>query len=531
MNSAFSDIPYLIKKEKYLHNSPVYVGYENYSSLLKNENSLGELHQHQFIEISYVAAGSGIHRIWNKSYPVSAGDLFLLNTAVAHNFFTDSDGHHITVRSLYFDPLELFGPEITEIGGERYLFGLFSQNNFTIHLFLKPKQLRTITQKFDELLQETDEQLVDWKETIPAMLTMLLITIKRLADTYQSTQTYSDPNGTSLTSAVLHMIEENYSDPSFSLKNVSERLHISHSSLSRNFFEVTGKHFSSYLCSYRMQQAAMLAAETELSNIEIASMCGYCDTTSFQRQFRQVIGVTPGDFRKLQKQKSAVQAENETQTFKQSLYTEISDYLLQCRGNEVISLVASCLEQDLPAEEILNLGLVPGMNAIGEKFRANKVFVMEVLAAAKAMNSSMELLKPHLIEAGIEPIGKAVICSVSGDMHDIGKNLVKLMMEGEGITCIDLGVNVPSAAVVEAVREHNSQLVCLSSLMTTTMMGLRDVIDALKKSGLRSHVKVMVGGAPVTQAFADSIGADCYTPDAVTAAKEAKRLIQEMNKQ
>ena len=171
------------------------------------------------------------------------------------------------------------------------------------------------------------------------------------------------------------------------------------------------------------------------------------------------------------------------------------------------------------------------MNAIGEKFRANKVFVMEVLAAAKAMNSSMELLKPHLIEAGIEPIGKAVICSVSGDMHDIGKNLVKLMMEGEGITCIDLGVNVPSAAVVEAVREHNSQLVCLSSLMTTTMMGLRDVIDALKKSGLRSHVKVMVGGAPVTQAFADSIGADCYTPDAVTAAKEAKRLIQEMNKQ
>ena len=529
MNSTFHDIPYLIKKEKYLHGSPIYIGYENYSDTQNSATGLGSLHQHQFIEICYVAAGSGIHQIWNKSYPVSAGDLFLLNTAVAHNFFSATDGHHITVRSLYFDPLELFGSEITEIGGKHYLFGLFSQNNFAVHLFLKPKQLRTITQKFDELLQEADEQLVDWKETIPAMLTMLLITIKRLADTHQSTQTYSDPNSTSLTSAVLHMIEENFNDPSFSLKSVSESLHISHSSISRNFYEVTGKHFSSYLCSYRMQQAATLAAETELSNVEIASMCGYCDATSFQRQFRQVIGVTPGEFRKLQKQKSAVQAENEIQTTNHSLYTEISDYLQKCRGNEVISLVASCLEQGLPAEEILNLGLVPGMGAIGEKFRANKVFVMEVLAAAKAMNNSMELLKPHLIEAGIKPIGKTVICSVSGDIHDIGKNLVKLMIEGQGITCIDLGVNVPPAAVVEAVREHNVQLVCLSSLMTTTMMGLRDVIDTLEKSGLRSRVKVMVGGAPVTQEFADSIGADCYTPDAVTAAQEARRLIQEMN--
>jgi 5-methyltetrahydrofolate--homocysteine methyltransferase len=144
------------------------------------------------------------------------------------------------------------------------------------------------------------------------------------------------------------------------------------------------------------------------------------------------------------------------------------------------------------------------------------------------MNAGLKILKPALSSEGVEPIGKAVICTVKGDMHDIGKNLVKMMIEGQGIECIDLGVDADPAAIVAAVKENNAQLVCLSALLTTTMMGQKDVIEALKAEGIRENVRVMIGGAPITQEFADEIGADCYTLDAASAAQEAVRLINEL---
>ena len=211
-----------------------------------------------------------------------------------------------------------------------------------------------------------------------------------------------------------------------------------------------------------------------------------------------------------------------------AIYTEISEKLQRGKAKDVAALVTQALEENLPAGEILNEGLVAGMNIIGEKFRLNEVFVPEVLVAARAMNSGLKILKPVLTEAGVEPIGRAVICTVKGDMHDIGKNLVKMMIEGKGIECIDLGVDADPAAVVAAVQEHNAQLVCLSALLTTTMLGQRDIIEALKEAGIRDSVRVMVGGAPITKEFADEIGADCYALDAATAANEAKRLILEM---
>jgi 5-methyltetrahydrofolate--homocysteine methyltransferase len=168
------------------------------------------------------------------------------------------------------------------------------------------------------------------------------------------------------------------------------------------------------------------------------------------------------------------------------------------------------------------------MNVIGDKFRENQVFVPEVLVAARAMNAGLKILKPALAGAGVEPLGTAVICTVKGDMHDIGKNLVKMMIEGQGIACIDLGVDVDAQVIVDTVKNNDVQLVCLSALLTTTMSGQKDVIDALTEAGLRDKVRVMVGGAPVTQAFADEIGADCYTLDAASAAREAVRLIREM---
>ncbi len=205
-----------------------------------------------------------------------------------------------------------------------------------------------------------------------------------------------------------------------------------------------------------------------------------------------------------------------------SICQTISEKVQAGRAKEVVALVTEALADGIAPETILNEGLVTGVNIIGKKFKNNEVFVPEILVAARAMNRGMQTLKPALTREGIEPIGKAVICTVKGDMHDIGKNLVKIMIEGQGIECIDLGVDVDPARVVETVRDNDVQIVCLSALLTTTMYGQKDVIDALREAGLRDKVKVMVGGAPVTQAFADEIGADCYTLDAASAAQAAR---------
>lgn len=203
-------------------------------------------------------------------------------------------------------------------------------------------------------------------------------------------------------------------------------------------------------------------------------------------------------------------------------FDEISALLQKGRPRELSALVQEELADGTAANDILTKALIPGMSAVGERFKKNEIFVPEVLITARAMNAALNILKPVLAQAGVEPIGKAVICTVKGDLHDIGKNLVKMMIEGTGISVIDLGIDCPPERVVEAVKEYKPDIVCLSALLTTTMVNQKATIDALKEAGLRDRVKVMVGGAPVTQAFADEIGADAYTPDAATAAEVAR---------
>ncbi len=203
-------------------------------------------------------------------------------------------------------------------------------------------------------------------------------------------------------------------------------------------------------------------------------------------------------------------------------FDEISALLQKGRPRELSALVQEELADGTAANDILTKALIPGMSAVGERFKKNEIFVSEVLITARAMNAALNILKPVLAQAGVESIGKAVICTVKGDLHDIGKNLVKMMIEGTGISVIDLGIDCPPERVVEAVKEYKPDIVCLSALLTTTMVNQKATIDALKEAGLRDQVKVMVGGAPVTQAFADEIGADAYTPDAATAAEVAR---------
>jgi len=204
----------------------------------------------------------------------------------------------------------------------------------------------------------------------------------------------------------------------------------------------------------------------------------------------------------------------------------ISTLLQGGRAREIKETVASALSSGVSPEEILNKGLITGMSIIGAKFRNNDIFVPEVLIAARAMNSALEVLKPELVKTGVKPIGKALICTVKGDMHDIGKNLVKMMIEGKGIECIDLGVDVSEKDIVNAIKKHKPDVLCLSALLTTTMMGLKETITALNKAGVRSQVKIMVGGAPLTEGFAQQIGADGYAEDAAAAAEMACSFIK-----
>ncbi len=201
-----------------------------------------------------------------------------------------------------------------------------------------------------------------------------------------------------------------------------------------------------------------------------------------------------------------------------SILNEICEFVKIGRAKNVKELCATALESGISAKEILDNGLIAGMMAIGEKFKKNECYVPEVLIAARAMNMGVAILKPYLTQEGVEPIGKAVICTVKGDLHDIGKNLVKMMLEGVGIECVDLGTDVSAEQVVDAVKSNGAQLVALSSLLTTTMEYHKEVIDALNEAGIRDTVKVMVGGAPVSAEFAEQVGADGYAPDAATAA-------------
>lgn len=204
---------------------------------------------------------------------------------------------------------------------------------------------------------------------------------------------------------------------------------------------------------------------------------------------------------------------------------ELSLLVQKGSAKKVKEFVLQALEENLSPKDILNDGLINGMGIIGAKFKNNEVYVPEVLIAARAMNAGMEILEPILAETGVKPLGKAVIGTVKGDLHDIGKNLVKMMLKGIGIEVIDLGVDVSAETFVEKAEETGAKIICMSALLTTTMPNMKNTIDELNNRGLRDKYIVMIGGAPITDKFAEQIGADKYTPDAATAAEVAKVLL------
>jgi 5-methyltetrahydrofolate--homocysteine methyltransferase len=208
-----------------------------------------------------------------------------------------------------------------------------------------------------------------------------------------------------------------------------------------------------------------------------------------------------------------------------SVLNDLAQGVIEGDAIQVQTLVKQAMSVGTPPGQILNEGLIAAMTEVGRLFEAGEYFVPEMLVSARAMKMGLELLRPALAAANVQSVGKVVVGTVKGDLHDIGKNLVAMMLEGTGFEIIDLGTDVPPAKFVQAVQEKHPQIVGLSALLTTTMPSMKATIEALKEAGIRDQVKVMIGGAPVTQKYADEIGADVYAPDASSAASRARTLV------
>lgn len=210
---------------------------------------------------------------------------------------------------------------------------------------------------------------------------------------------------------------------------------------------------------------------------------------------------------------------------KEDVLKSIKDALMKGDRAGVVKFTKAALEEGIGVKDILDKGLIGGMEIIGDRFKRNEVFIPEVLISAKAMHEGMALLEPHFVKCGIKPLGRVVIGTVKGDLHDIGKNIVSMMLKGACLDIDDIGIDASPEKFVDAAKSKNADIIAMSSLLTTSMNFMKDTIKALKDSGVRDKVKVIVGGAPITQDFADAIGADGYAKDAATAVDKVKELL------
>jgi corrinoid protein of di/trimethylamine methyltransferase len=207
------------------------------------------------------------------------------------------------------------------------------------------------------------------------------------------------------------------------------------------------------------------------------------------------------------------------------LFVKMAESLIAGKIDEVSSLTQEAVDGGLSPQDILEQGLLAGMDVVGQRFKANEMFIPEVLRCAKCMHGAMDILRPLLVESGVKTAGTFVIGTVKGDLHDIGKNLVGMMFEGAGFEVIDLGIDQEPQAFVDALKEHKAELFGMSALLTTTMPKMGETINAIKEAGIRDQVKIMIGGAPVTAAFAKEIGADAYASNAASAVDTGKELL------
>ena len=475
---------------------------------------LSSLYIYAIPEISIVLEGNGFHCILNQTVPCNAGDIFITRSDVPHEFFSAENGGTLRIQRLWFDPADWFSGEPAEPTHPRYCYGVFSDSALIACAALTARIKEDILSRLDSVILETERQKNQWRKAVSAHLMLLLITIERyIGDAIKSTTTVQTRKW-GVVSEIIRKVNEDFADPGLTLQTISQSLCLSQSHLSRMFRQFTGESFSDYLRNIRLEQACRLLKETDLPVEQIIYRCGMRDIPSFYRIFRTYTQKTPNRYR----EESGNKQQGGTIMV---IMNEISKYVQSGKWKLVREQVQKALDEGAPVQQILNDGLLAGMQVIGDLFKNNEVYIPEVLVAARAMNAGMQVLKPHLTGDQTKAIGKVCIGTVQGDLHDIGKNLVKMMMEGKGLEVIDLGTDVSAEAFVKTAIEQDCQVICCSALLTTTMSVMEDVVKAAEAAGIRDKVKIMVGGAPVNEEFCKKIGADSYTVDAASAADAA----------
>jgi len=483
-----------------------------------------QLNTDRFVEIDLVISGRGIHRISDQTVPCGEGDICVLTQGVSHEYGAEGPGEVPSVCRIRFDPAVYLSGEEGTAEHPRFCFGVFCEGESYSYATLNKKTREEIDPLFRGIAREAEKERTDRISAVRAYLSALLIILSRYMNGALRAPSEVSRKERSLMSAALRIVSEEFASPALTLDTVSAELFVSASQLSRCFKHCVGKTFSDYLREVRMEHACRLLKETEQTVDQILTACGLRDLQSFYRGFHLYANMTPSQYRK----------KYNNQFYKSKgekimiVLSEISENLQKGKSKLVAEMVQQAIDEGAEPAKILNEGLLSGMSIIGEKFKNNEVYVPEVLVAARAMNKGLAILKPHLISSGVEAVGKVCIGTVQGDLHDIGKNIVKMMLEGKGLEVVDLGVDVPAETFVQTAKEQGCQVICCSALLTTTMDVMAEVVKTAEAAGIRDQVKIMIGGAPINEEFCKAIGADCYTVDAASAADAAVELCKSL---
>ena len=494
------------------------------SESIGEDTPIPQLHKTDCFEIALVEEGSGVHCIDGKMFPCKENDIYIVTPGTPHGYFLTEQSERLTVRRIVFSLEDWIRGEAASVGSKRYCYGALSDGSAVAYAMLNASMRKKVDAIFDSIELELTEKENEWKSVVRAYLVHLFSFVGRYVGSSIKNAPEKIKHGDTVC-ATIKIVEAEFGDPDLSLEVIAKRVYVSPPQLSRRFKEYTGQLFSEYLRETRLKRAALLLEEGDMAVERIVTECGLRNMPSFYRNFREMFGMTPQIYRQISKLSSDEVNENihnnESEKKKMEILNEISLNLQAGKAKIVKTLVQQAIDEGVKPIDILEQGLLSGMGIIGEKFKNNEVYVPEVLVAARAMNMGSQVLKPYLAAEGIQATGKVCLGTVQGDLHDIGKNLVKMMMEGKGLEVVDLGTDVAPETFVQTAIEQNCQVIALSALLTTTMPVMEEVVKAAEAAGIRDKVKIMIGGAPVNDEYCRKIGADCYTVDAASAADAA----------
>lgn len=488
------------------------------------ERSFSRLERSEYIELNMVTEGSGIHCIFGRAIPCGVGDVYVLRPNVAHGYFTAEEMTPLSVKRIRFNVDDWFSGDISRQDSVRFCYGVFGDNARIACAMLSSETRAMFCSICASIEKELEAKKEECRAAIGSYLSLLLITVGRYVNRAIKNIPSLPPKDWSYVCAVLQIVSDRYRESGLTLEAIANDLYISQSQLSRIFKKAMGVSFSQHIKVVRLDHACELLLKGDVKIEEIVRLCGLRDVPTFYHSFRAYKNVTPSRYRALHNKKSNNKPKGEKIMI---ILGEISENLQKGKAKIVKEMVQQAIDEGCAPADILSEGLLHGMSIIGEKFKNNEVYVPEVLVAARAMNMGMQILKPHLAQSGAKATGKVCIGTVQGDLHDIGKNLVRMMLEGKGLEVVDLGVDVPAEKFVQTAIENECQVICCSALLTTTMSVMADVVKAAEAAGVRDKIKIMVGGAPVSREYCEMIGADCYTTDAASAADAAVELCKQ----